>query len=513
MIVAQAPLLTPIHQYQLQDLQVHIQLQALQAHRALDRLLQNLLAVDERLEEDNTFLAEKMKPLFVLFTLSLYFIKSQSASEAFHIVDQEIGYGARSLSMGGAFTALGDGSSGMYWNPAGLADVNNGQVYAESYNLFYKNNTLFLGNSYANPFTVSRVNGVGVLYPVATVRGSLVFGIGYNRIHHYDNLMSFAGYSKYNNDMEFPINTDGQLLYYRFNQNVERYEKIMSNGARDHLTLSFGIALSPNLAGGISISKMSGIENYDFEFLQKDIADNYQQFPADFLSYEVFQSLKTETEAWKLRGGVKYIYSPFQFGLSIATPYVVNVVEHHGTQERLIFDNADYSDTLEFGYYDYKVQMPATIDIGVAFVTDVNLSFSIGYRIQDWSKMQFNLMDFSALSEEYKTMSVENDFIDQEYRMISQMRVGVEGLIPFSETFGLTARAGMAFIPSPQRSGTAEKQISSFGLGIPFQRRVILDFAFIHSFQKKVSNDSYVPSDVVEEIRKSEILLNVSYLF
>ena len=40
--------------------------------------------------------------------------------------------------------------------------------------------------------------------------------------------------------------------------------------------------------------------------------------------------------------------------------------------------------------------------------------------------MQFNLMDFSALSEEYKTMSVENDFIDQEYRMISQVRVGVE---------------------------------------------------------------------------------------
>ena len=29
---------------------------------------------------------------------------------------------------------LGDGSSGMYWNPAGLADVKNGQVYLESYN-------------------------------------------------------------------------------------------------------------------------------------------------------------------------------------------------------------------------------------------------------------------------------------------------------------------------------------------------------------------------------------------
>ena len=149
-------------------------------------------------------------------------IKAQSASEAFHIVDQEIGYGARSLSMGGAFSAIGDGSSGMYWNPAGLADVKNGQVYLESYNLFYRNNTSFLGNSFANPFNVSRVNGLGILYPVATVRGSLVFGIGFNRIHHYDDLMSFSGYSNYNNGMEFPINTDGQLLYYGFNKDVER---------------------------------------------------------------------------------------------------------------------------------------------------------------------------------------------------------------------------------------------------------------------------------------------------
>ena len=57
--MAQAPLLIPIHQYQLQDLQVHIQLQALQLHRALDRLLQNLLAAEERLEEDKTYLTKK----------------------------------------------------------------------------------------------------------------------------------------------------------------------------------------------------------------------------------------------------------------------------------------------------------------------------------------------------------------------------------------------------------------------------------------------------------------------
>ena len=70
-------------------------------------------------------------------------------------------------------------------------------------------------------------------------------------------------------------------------------------GLEINLTISFGIALSPNLAGGISVSKMKGLKITILNFFKSDIADNYQEFPADFQSYEVFQSLKTKTEAWK----------------------------------------------------------------------------------------------------------------------------------------------------------------------------------------------------------------------
>jgi len=448
--------------------------------------------------------------IFISFCLNL---KAQTASEAIHLVEHEMGYGARSLSMGGAFTALSDGSSGMYWNPAGLADIQNGSFYVESYNMNYNNNTSYLGKSNGNPFNVSRVNGIGIIYPVPAVRGSLVLGVGFNRVHHYDALMSFSGYSNFKNGLEFPINADGQLFYYTFERGVQRYEKTMSNGARDQLTFSFGIALSPDLAGGFSVSRMSGLENYDFEFLQSDVADNFQQYPADFHSYELFQTLKTRTKAWKIRGGLKYIYSPFQLGLSIALPYNINIEESHGTQERLIFDNAEYSDTLEFGYYDYKVQMPATIDFGAALVTDLNLSLSVGFRIQDWSQMQFNLMDFTIGSDEYNALEEENIIINDDYRIVSQMRLGGEYLISISETFGVALRLGSAFIPSPKINETGETIISSFGLGIPIQKRIMVDFAYLHSYHKKTSNDSYVPSDVIEEIKKSQLLFNVSYLF
>ena len=83
------------------------------------------------------------KYLFIVFIAPFFLLRDQSASEAIHIVENEVGYGARSSAMGGAFAPLGDGPAGMYLNPAGLADIKNGSFYFESYFLRYKNNTSY----------------------------------------------------------------------------------------------------------------------------------------------------------------------------------------------------------------------------------------------------------------------------------------------------------------------------------------------------------------------------------
>ena len=453
------------------------------------------------------------KYIFIIFTISPLVLRAQSASEAIHIVENEVGYGARSLAMGGAFTPLGDGPAGMYWNPAGLADIKNGSLYFESYFLRYRNNTSYLEKLHVNPFNLSRFNGIGAIYPIATVRGSFVIGLGFNRIHHYDDLMSFSGYSNVNNGLEFPINVDGQLLNYRFDQGVQRYEKIMSNGARDQITFSFGVALSPDLAAGLSISRMSGDESYDFEFLQQDVADNFQEFPSDFMNYELFQSLSTKTKSMNIRAGLKYNFSPFRFGFSVALPYNISVEENHGTQERLIFDNSDYSDAIQLGYYDYRILMPATIDFGAALVTESNLTLSMAFRIQDWSKMQFNLKDFASDSDEYIILKNENESIVEDYKNVSQLRFGGEYLFPITSTFGCVVRFGLAYIPSPKTSGSEEKAVTSVGLGVPIYNKFIFDMAYLYSYQKKESSDAYVPSYVDEEINKNQFLFNLSYLF
>ena len=258
---------------------------------------------------------------------------------------------------------------------------------------------------------------------------------------------------------------------------------------------------------------MTGTETYDFEFLQQDIADNFQEFPSDFSNYELFQSLETKTTAINIRAGVKYNFLPFRFGLSIALPYNINVEENHGTQERLIFDNSDYSDAIQLGYYDYKILIPATLDFGAALVTESNLTLAMAFRIQDWSQMEFNLMDFASSSDEYATLKNENDLIAEEYKSVTQLRFGGEYLLPITNTFGCVVRFGLVYIPTAKTSGSEDRATTSLGIGIPIYDRIIFDMAYLFSYQRKISRDSYVPSEVGEEINKNQFIFNLSYLF
>ncbi len=49
----------------------------------------------------------------------------------------KIGVGARATAMGGAFTALADDSTSLYWNPAGLAQIK-GRELSATYNLWFE---------------------------------------------------------------------------------------------------------------------------------------------------------------------------------------------------------------------------------------------------------------------------------------------------------------------------------------------------------------------------------------
>lgn len=56
-------------------------------------------------------------------------IRAEVDFDYLHGSDLGTGIGARAISMSGAFTAIADDASAVYWNPAGLAQLTDNQVY------------------------------------------------------------------------------------------------------------------------------------------------------------------------------------------------------------------------------------------------------------------------------------------------------------------------------------------------------------------------------------------------
>ena len=451
--------------------------------------------------------------LFSIFLL-LSILRSQSASEAIRLLENEMGFGARSLGMGGAKIALGDDPSDMYWNPAGLAGIINKTFYIETNNLNYNNNTTYLDQTTNNPLQkFGQFNGFGIAYPIPTVKGSMVVAVGYNRILNYDALMSFSGFSLQDNTLDFPINIDGVEKNYQFSKKVQRSEQVISNGGMEQLTFSFGIALSPTVFGGISVSRLTGKEEYEFKFSQEDLQNTYSEFPADFNQYNLKQSLITKTSGWNIRGGLRSSLNEWlRFGIALSLPYTIDVEEQHGTDEKLTFDNGDKSDATVTGYYDYKVHAPLIGDVGMALISE-NLAISASLRFKDWGATEFSLDNLSRNSDDYALLEEENSVLTFQYRPVMQLRVGVEYLKEFNDSFGITFRAGGGLIPSPDGDSKVDKSYTTMGLGIPIGNAIMLDAAYIFSQWEKISRDWYTPAGATEEVQSDRLLVNFSYLF
>ena len=130
--------------------------------------------------------------LGILFTFGM--VIGQTAYDAVHITENEEGFGTRALAMGGAYTALADDYSGIYWNPAGLGSIKNTGVYAELSHLQFSNDALYEGNLTPNNQGFTRLKSLGFVMPLPTAQGSFVIAGGYNKVLDYDDHQLLQNY-------------------------------------------------------------------------------------------------------------------------------------------------------------------------------------------------------------------------------------------------------------------------------------------------------------------------------
>ncbi|MCZ6701614.1 MAG: hypothetical protein O6940_01090, partial [Ignavibacteria bacterium] len=122
---------------------------------------------------------------------------SQTHHDAFRLSQPGIIYDARSLSMGNAYSIIGNTYPATLMNPAtlGLAEKT---TFSGSINLnLYYNEVKFLSDSLDSHKTETTISQFGVVYPVRkdSVSKNLVFSVGYNKSNDFNRIVKFEAFN------------------------------------------------------------------------------------------------------------------------------------------------------------------------------------------------------------------------------------------------------------------------------------------------------------------------------
>ena len=419
-----------------------------------------------------------------------------------------MGIGTRALSMGGAYTAMADDYSSIYWNPAGLADVRRSNIVGEFSHLNFSNAATFYETLTEAKENYTRVGAIGGVFPVATKRGSLVFALGYNRVKAFDQNLAFSGFNRESNGLSFVIDD----VTHEFDKDVQQAEEVVNEGGLNHWSFGSGIALSSNVNAGITLSYINGQDDYRLRFTQNDENNIYNQFPADFDSYLLNRQLVTEYSGFGMKAGTIFKMGALKLGGTVAFPTTFTVHERF-TEDDLLTFNDGFEDGAESspGEFEYKVRTPFTFDAGAALTGKIlNLSGSI--RIRDWTQTQFSVDNDLIADPDYQALIEENEQIKQDYRSTTEYRLGAEFFIPFMRT---ALRAGYTAIPSPLKDASPEldKEFASLGVGLLLDRFVMLELSYLYGTWSQISEDDFTPGGTLEDIETNRILLGLTYRF
>ena len=442
--------------------------------------------------------------LLLLATTSLM---AQTPEEAVRILENGEGAGIRALSMGQAFVAAADDHSALYWNPAGLSMLKISEIGGGFQLGRLENEATFRGETANENEGFSALTSAGFAYRFPTVRGGLGMAFGYHRVKDYSDFLFFSGYNALDNGLAFDLEAeDGTTATYPYDRNVQQTEESLQKGGLGAWSLGFGLAVSPGLSVGATLSRYTGSSQYDFAFYQDDVDDIYNAYPADIDAYELYNSLATTYRGYGAKVGALFLLNrDIRLGVTVDLPTTLNVRESYTSNDVLYFDNGESSEAdLGGGEWEYDVRFPARYSGGVAFdLSSILLSAQVSYC--DWSQTRFEVPEGYALSDDYQSLLNDNRLFSNDFRAVLSWGAGGELRLPGSE---ILLRGGYHVTPSPLKDAEArlDRKTFSAGIGYRLDRMTTLELAVIRSTYERDSEDAYTPGGTSEKITHDKFM-------
>ncbi len=435
-----------------------------------------------------------MKRIFTLALLSASFVGSvlaQGEMDAFNLSYYGLKGTARSVSMGGAFGALGGDISAIAINPAGIGVYTKSEVVTTLNFTNTSTKTTLYENSKKEDrfkFAFDNLAFVGVVPINSDVAPLLNFGFSYNRLQSFDREVSLAGsflkqsQSDYfanrvkgipENDLKlsarpFDRGSDywmGALAYntwiinptsadnsqYKYNSvlkdltnpSVDNSQYVRERGYVDSYDFNMGTTFADMLSAGVTLSVTD--LNYNITSLYSESFYEGSNKNST-VSYNYDNWMTTKGSGWQVKAGL--IFKPIQelrIGVSYHSPTWYEMTDTYSVQMESFKNGARWGFVDSYNerdntntYTDYKFRTPDQWTFSLAGIIAKKAILSLDYELTNYSNM--NLQDPNG-----RGYSDENQDIKQDFKNSSTLRVGGE----FRFTPQFTGRVGYMWQQSP----------------------------------------------------------------
>ena len=376
-------------------------------------------------------------------------------------IGNTFGLGARTMGMGGAFLAVADDYTTLYWNPAGLAQIRKFELFGSLSHNEQRVNTKFTEvRATETDRSKTRPNSIGLVYPLYANRGGFAFALGYNRPQNFDSETTIKG-----------LDPSSNLDFSGFDVD----ETVSNSGGIGIWSFGMGVFISKNILLGGSIDFWQGSSFNELNSGAEDI----NKIDIDVESIAYHDTVDREYMGLGGRVGVlAFAGENVTLGGTVTLPVDLEVNEVWEQQTIVRLDDGEEIVDGDGGSILFDIERPFEFGGGVAIkLLEKRLTLAGDVQFTDWTQTEYNPLP----SDDVK------DNFSRYYDSTIQVRVGAEYRIPVIET---SVRVGYFRDPIPfqDRDIDDDRDFLTIGAGKVFDQIIKIDIAYMRGSWEQSSN-------------------------
>lgn len=425
------------------------------------------------------------------------------------------GVGSNGLSMGGAFTAVANDWSALYWNPAGMSFIqsdilgfHNAIVIPASY---VKPNTGIIG--YDGPYSpVTQVNAKSETFTIPS--GGFVREFKYLKntkigLAVFSPFGLGTSWSLYHIPIGYYNPSDTATFYppkfpeHNWESEVKT-ASLLIGFSRKFEKFSLGVAIGPTFER-FKIRKVTFFDPATIDTHALSLPIQYRLFPIDS---------KIEIKGWAFSGSAGIIYQPtYKLHIGLSGRFYTRATLEGDAHLYLYFPYNDAiasaADSLSFlflgavangyGTTKAKITLPFNVNLGISYEVTPKLLFSAEVDYTHWSSFDRIIANFKDLRIKLGDMTlaqITSDTLNEFWNNTFKFSVGGQ----YQVNDYITMRSGFYYDQTPIPDTTLTPLIpdanSKFGFNIGGEYKILdfikvkINYEFIYSSSKTVEPDT-----------------------